>query len=557
MLIGIDIGTLRLRVNTVITEPITTDTSDTFATQLLVEVWNTIARWLPRLDASGAIGVAITATCLMVVQEVVQLGLEARLRPFNCLALPTNYKPSDNHDVLMWHDRRAAPQADKLNEVLYGLEILLRLGGRVTPELGIAKLRWLKDNYPDRRLVVFEYYDWITYLFRYGGYVRDRGMLTFPYVPFEADFADDSVAIDGLIKGWPREVWDQLGLSGSIILGGVGIDDGHLLPIGFPIGEVHPLILAMTDATSMTIAQGSIDVYGSWLLVFRPDLKNVTMIAGTSTCFILPLNTGHAKFISGIWGPYALTKSDKFWVYEFGQPCTGHLHERLIVDLLTILGNDSECDNPFDYLEYKTQQLEHKYDRRILEIIKSYMYYGDFLGNRSPYNLATMSEMLIDGKNSRPELTSAFTTTPELIVLRYNLTLEHLAFQTRQLLDIIQAELDIKLPGITVVGSQAQNHRFLHLVADVTGLNVVTTAASEGEFGGAEGAAIMAKVGRKLSYASRIDVETYSDSFVLSFPSNTGEIHIFHPNRNPTLEKKYLFYRKFASLQKQFKQTMG
>lgn len=554
MLIGVDIGTLRLRINQVVAEPLHIDTSGEYSTQSLVAVWDLIVKWLPQLDLRPTNAIAITATCLLVVLEVATVSGHRVLRPFNCLADPDRYVASDDHDVWMWNDQRALRQANRLTDALKGTPWLQQLGGRITPEMGVAKLKWLSDNYRHRQLMVFEYYDWIQYLLLHGGYQRDSdGHVYFGYHPVTTHFPRNGAAIDGSVKGWGADAWSRFGI-GSHVTIGCSNSDGKMLALGVPIGDVHPTILLLTDAQLMVVAQGAIDAYAAWLLIYTPDSNVVAMIAGTLTCFFVADRRRRPLPIPGIWGPYDVVGDDDIHVYEFGQLVTGRLFERLIVDLCNLHG-DVLYEDPFHFLEHKTEELEQLYNHHITEIIKPYLYYGDLLGNRSPYNLSTMSEMVIDGHNSRPDLASALETLVELMVVRYNLTMEHLAFQTRQMIECYCQGAETSVAGIVVVGSQAQNDRLLQLIANVTGLKVLRAETLVGEFGGAIGANIMAKVARRL-VGVRATKAAYADA--LAQLMDTGRRYrefVAHPNK--TLDLKYRFYCKFADLQHQFKQAMG
>lgn len=554
MLIGVDIGTLRLRINQVIAEPLHIDTSGEHFSQSSVAVWDLIAKWLPQLDFRPTNAIAVTATCLLVVLELTTYGGHRVLRPFNCLADPKHYTLSDDHDVWMWNDQRALRQADKLTEALKGTVWLQQLGGRITPEMGVAKLKWLSDHHRDRHLVVFEYYDWIQYLLLHGGYHRDSdGHVYFGYHPVTTHYSADSAAIDGSVKGWGAEPWARFGI-GSHITAGCSNSDGTMLPLGVPVGDVHPTILLLTDAKSMVVALGGIDAYAAWLLIYRPDANLVLMIAGTLTCFFVADHRRRALPIPGIWGPYKVVGHDHVNLFEFGQLVTGKLFERIIVDLCNLAG-EVLYEDPFHFLEHKTEELEQLYNHHISEIIKPYMYYGDLIGNRSPYNLSTMSELVIDGHNSRPDLASVLDFLVELMVVRYNLTMEHLAFQTRQLIECYCQGAQTTVDGIVVVGSQAQNDRLLQLIANVTGLKVLRTQTLMGEFGGAIGATMMAKMARRL-IGVRVSKSTYNEALVqLVEPGRRYQE--FTPRPNNVLSNKYRFYCQFADLQHRFKQAMG
>lgn len=141
--------------------------------------------------------VFVAATCSMAVVE----KIETESGIF--------YEPLDE-EIIVWMDSRAKRQAKWLNEKL-PQDVLARIGGHVTPELGIAKLKWVDEKYKNsgRHVVVFELYDWVSYLFAAGG-MADEGLVR--CLAPEALFGRGSHAMDGLVKGWSDELLEELGI---------------------------------------------------------------------------------------------------------------------------------------------------------------------------------------------------------------------------------------------------------------------------------------------------------------------------------------------------------
>ena len=147
----------------------------------------------------------------------------------------------------------------------------------------------------------------------------------------------------------------------------LGIDYCQLAPIG------------KVNDTDIIIGHGCIDCYSGFMNMYRlspseksSTLSTMSMIAGTSTCFIYSTMTPTrtTDYIPTVWGPVEIGKSG-LYLYEFGQPATGKLFE----DFLTI---------GFDQLEQETQNLELKHNKSIHELIKGYFITVMFMGIEIP-----------------------------------------------------------------------------------------------------------------------------------------------------------------------------
>src|SRR5450631_567164 len=86
-------------------------------------------------DASSIAGIGFDATCSLVV-------LDADDRPVT--VSPTG---DDAHNVIVWMDHRATPQAARINATKHA--VLRYVGGGVSPEMETPKLLWLKEELPE------------------------------------------------------------------------------------------------------------------------------------------------------------------------------------------------------------------------------------------------------------------------------------------------------------------------------------------------------------------------------------------------------------------------
>ncbi|ABN64968.2 Ribulokinase-like protein [Scheffersomyces stipitis CBS 6054] len=501
--VGIDVGTGSVRVycenkDTIQTyeAEIATTHNANFITQSSKEIFTKILDLFARLNIDHVSGISTTATCSMVVLQKMEVNGSTFLKPFSQISgISDTNGPIPNQDVFLWMDGRAFKQTDRYNQRLRDTKFSSSVGGKFVPELGVPKLKWLSDNFPESNLVCFELYDWINYLLLVGGFSEKELV---EYRPRKKDFNNDSSAMDGSIKGWSKQTLTSVfEISKNIEIGGADFDVAteFLLPVGYPLGTVHKAF-AFKDAV---VGNGCIDCYAGWLsTIVAPENRlgltggQLSMIAGTSTCFLLASEC--TSPITGVWGPY-----DKLLpnvqMYELGQPATGKLFEKLF--------------SKFDKL------IQDKLGDKAT--IRNYFYYGDVFGNRSPLSDFTMSEMVIDGYNYDCKLAPIIDSHDKVasLVIRYNLILEFLCFQTKHIIEVLSQPEQINITEIVVSGSQANNRRFLQLLSDITNLKV-TKLCEKSKYSVAKGASIMAEAGTGLMQeknAANIDADSYARKY--------------------------------------------
>lgn len=456
MFIGVDIGTSSVRSyadNYTSTVPIYTRKSSQFITQSSKQIYGAIIETLPPSFKSADPTITFTATCSMVVRRLVEIDGTKYLVPFDC-----GDGTNSDDDVILWMDTRAKSQCNDLNNTP-----LKRTVSKFIPELGLAKLRWLSDTVsPSIELYCFELFDWFNYIFLVGYYGHND------LVPFKLNDTGyvRGNAIDGSIKGWCDTDLAMAGIQSHIHVGKseTCIKVFDKLPyLGDPLGPMSPQI-----SSNGWVNNGCIDAYSGWVSTITNNREGVvSMIAGTSTCFTV--ETSCCQSIDGIWGPFEILQG-KF-TYSCGQPATGKLFEDLFQEYKHL--------NPdFDSLETRTRALEEAHHQSINELIKHYFYYGDKYGNRSPLNSFNMHEMIIDGKNSPQSIGSVFGTDWTSCIIKYNLILEFLCFQTKDIL--LRIDHVYNTHTIIVSGLQAKNQRFLKLLHLVTNKNILVLRQAPG-----------------------------------------------------------------------------
>lgn len=429
------------------------------------QVHDTSYREAPGQDISCEQSIAIAATCSQVVLLVQTVNGIDYFIPFDCTT-----GDKGDQDIILWMDVRSEEECAEITRSFVNHGEIHRLGGALVPELGITKMRWVSKHWRD--LYMFELYDWISYCFLAGGFedlgdVRGVRKISGPLT------YDETCAYDGSVKGWLNALLKDCGIDVSV--GGCTASTG--------IGEV-----AGKAENGVTIYSGCIDCYGGWLdskrnreIIEESKRKDeegnlnannksifnipksherfhiqVSMVAGTSTCFIFE---GPGGYLSGWWGPFGSTSS----LYSAGQPATGRLYERLFTKYHKLLEN---VERPFDMLNHEVDRVESQNGKCIYDLIRGYAYYGDVFGNRSPYMDFSMGEVLIDGHETSDYVGKLGYDIAGLII-EYVLTMEFLAFQTKQILLTVPG-----LCGIAMTGSQSQNPRFVALVHEVVGVPI-------------------------------------------------------------------------------------
>lgn len=576
--IGIDIGTgsVRSYIRSQNREPTTRvlpiasnylDSNPRVITQSSAEILQQLIETIPSEVAhEKRNGIAIGATCSMVVKEVKNINNTNYLCPFPVdFDFESTFNENSRQDIILWMDNRASKQADDLNKSL-PTEILATVGGRVIPEMGIAKLKWLSDwvsfHKIEKKLVVFEMYDWFSYAL--SNQTSQGVLLNENLFRIESNYA-----MDGSIKGWSSSfLRNELKVADNIEVGGTASNGINLNfpPIGQLIGKVSA---SFKPIENFEIGHGCIDCYSGWIssltdpnsLISNDGNNNaeLSMIAGTSTCFLLASEKRNT--IQGIWGPFnQLLYQESFKsLYEFGQPATGKLFEELSQKYTNL----TKKHDFFEYVELEIQKQEESKGRSFIQLLKDHFYYGDKYGNRSPFNEFDMREITMNGDSAlkKDPLTE--------LVIQYYLTIEFLVLQMKQIIDIIEDKGGIKIECIKISGSQSKNKRMTKMIKLVNPEKEIITIGSEkdniptGVFG-ARGASIIAELATEIETQEPGSVD-YKELFTTTISNNNSLLKnknrvVKLEHKNPLDEKvldiKYWFLQKLSQLQLDYRQRL-
>lgn len=442
-----------------------------FITQSSSQIWHCYKLCMRRIEKKlgdrRIKSIACAATCSMVVMK----KEHEILSPY-----PADYGFTDpDQNVVFWMDSRAAEEAKQINGSLKGDSILDYYGGSFIEEMAIPKVKYLVDHIPEKDLdsvVFFDLHDFLTYMVA-GAKIQNEELCLAS--------TDNPMALDGELKGWSSAFLKKVGLKR------LAVDDFKAIgraekSYNYSIMPV-PLAGSKIGTTDLgiSVSQGIIDCYSSWIASCGKNFAHaLTMIAGTSTCFLL----GHevATPVTGIWGPFK-NVLDGYFVSEGGQSTTGKLFEHLFETHPAFHQLQQYGSDCFQTIEDQIQEVERK-EGSAHFLSKNMFFYGDLSGNRTPY---------ADGAMRGAFIGESTDTSLRDLLLRYMCVLEFLAFQTKQILSMLTAH---SINKIIISGSQAKNKRFVKLLALVTRLPV-EICKTDPEFSGVKGAAYLGYSGYK------------------------------------------------------------
>ena len=103
------------------------------------DIWNAVCVVVKKIVSNSKVehsdikGIGFDATCSMVVT-----GKSKRL------SVSESSDDTSEWDVIMWMDHRAISQSESINSTKHS--VLQYVGGSISPEMAMSKIKWLKDN---------------------------------------------------------------------------------------------------------------------------------------------------------------------------------------------------------------------------------------------------------------------------------------------------------------------------------------------------------------------------------------------------------------------------
>lgn len=479
-----------------------------YITQSTTEIWAAISYCVTSAIRDAGVppehvmGIGFDATCSLAVL-------------FEKDDKPMGVGPDfSNHDqnVVLWMDHRAVEETNAINAT--GDKCLKYVGGTMSIEMELPKMKWLKHNLPEGRFSEAKFYD-----------LAD--LLTHKATGSEARSYCSTVCKQGFVPpgvedskhGWSKEFLEGLDLPELVEdnfrrLGGTP-ETGNWLSAGDVVGPLSAKAaeeLGLT--TSCLVGSGVIDAYAGWIgtVAAQTDVEieelvkqdqssrgmgktagRLAAVAGTSTCHIAL--SADPIFVEGVWGPYRDVMAPGLWLAEGGQSCTGALLAHVInthpaySDLARLA--DASNVSKFDYLNARLESLKGERNARsVVSLAKHLFFYGDYHGNRSPIADPRMKAAIVG---------QSMDTSVDDLAITYLAACEFIAQQTRQITEKMVAA-GHRIPAIFMSGGQCRNGLLMRLLADCTGLPIIIPRYIDAAvvFGSALLGAVAAKSATKL-----------------------------------------------------------
>jgi D-ribulokinase len=265
------------------------------------------------LTAEAVKGMGFDATCSLVVLD--------------CDRHPLSVSPTGarERDVIVWMDHRALEDADRINAG--GYDVLRYSGGKISPEMHVAKLAWLARAQPETIAKAGHFFDLTDFLsFRATGSLRRSACpatCKFGYLAHE--------------KRWPDEFFDRVGL-GFLKHDNYARIGAELAQPGTPLGQGLTIeaAAAMGLRAGTPVGAGLIDAHAgaagtlaAKAAGMRADpRRRLALILGTSSsCMAL---SDEPRFVEGVWGPYFAALTPGQWLIDGGQSAFGAAIDHLL-----------------------------------------------------------------------------------------------------------------------------------------------------------------------------------------------------------------------------------
>lgn len=420
------------------------------------EIWNAVCNCVRSsvaqagLDPSQIAGISFDATCSLVV-----VGPKG-------IPLPVSAAGEAERNIIVWMDHRATSEADFINATAH--PVLDYVGGRISPEMQMPKLLWLKKNNPDTFRQAWQFFDLTDYLTwrSTGDLARSCCTVTckWNYLAHQKRWDDDYFHAIGL-STFPQQAFRRIGQ--------------QIVDPGTPCGSglLFEAAQAMGLAEGTPVAAGLIDAHaggvGSLGVGDTPEDK-LAYVFGTSSCTMT--STGSAAFVPGVWGPYYSAMVPGYWLSEGGQSAAGAAIERLIEMHPAAEQAKAQAESAGQSLPVYLANLALKISSHASETVRlaeKLHIVPEFLGNRAP-TADPYARAVICGLGMERDLDS--------LVALYVAGICSLGYGLRQIIDA-QSQKEVKTTSVIISGGAGRHPLVRQLLADTCDRPIVATQAEE------------------------------------------------------------------------------
>ncbi|CRL06265.1 CLUMA_CG019034, isoform A [Clunio marinus] len=487
------------------------------------DVWNKVCECVrevthivPKYEIAG---IGFDATCSLVL-------FDKDLKP-----LTVSPNGINEQNIIMWLDHRAKQEADEINATNH--EILRFVGGKVSLEMEIPKLLWLKKNMKNKCFekihLAFDLPDFLTW--------RATDIMTRSICSLTCKWNYDAFNCK-----WPEDFFNLIGLKELTSDNFLKIGNKVLFP-GDPVGKLSERAARELGLeTSTIVASSMIDAHAGalGLIASRSDISDnditskLILIAGTSTCHMSI--TDNCIFSPGIWGPYKHALLPDYFLIEAGQSASGILIEHVLKthpDFQKIKDELQNDENIYEHLNNEIAKLASEQNLSSFhELTKHYHIYPDFHGNRSPLGDNTLKGMICG------------CTMHDSILVTYLATIQSLAYSTKHIIESLYKSGRKKFKSILICGGLSKNRLFLQTHADICGIPILISNEQESVL---LGSAMLAATGSGVYKDLKSAAEELSNDCSQIFPDQSSEL--FH-------SRKYKVFLRMLDEQLNYRKIM-
>jgi FGGY-family pentulose kinase len=394
-------------------------------------------------------GIGFDATCSLVI--------------FDKNFQPISVSPTKNQtqNIIMWLDHRAQKEASFINSFQH--DVLKYVGGKVSLEMEIPKLLWLKRNMPEsfkKIELAFDLPDFLTW--------RATGIDFRSICSLNCKWNYDAIKSE-----WPKDYFQEIGLDDLMMNNAQKIGSKVLFP-GDRVGglsKVSAQEMGLEEGTAVAVSM--IDAHAGALGLIGSSSESTAglditskliIIAGTSSCHMSV--SDHCLYSPSIWGPYLHALLPNYYLSEAGQSASGLLIDFLLKshpDYEKISSSLRSDENIHDRLFDDILKLAAVENVDFWELTKDFHIYPDFHGNRSPI-----------GDNSLRGAKVGLSMHDSILIW-YLAVIQSLAYQTKHIIESLYTSGRAKFETILICGGLSKNKLFIQSHADICQLMVQTS----------------------------------------------------------------------------------
>jgi D-ribulokinase len=317
-------------------------------------------------------GIGFDATCSLVT-----------LKPDGA-PVSVSSSGDDRRNIIVWMDHRAVGEAREVNDTQDA--VLQYVGGSISPEMEIPKLKWLKRHRRASFDAAGHFFDLADFLsWRATGSLA-RSMCTvtckWNYLAHEKRWSAPyfaRVGLDEFVAENYARIGTEIMAPGSPL--GSGLTQAAASELGLQAGT--PVGASLIDAHA-----GGIGAIGGRLAEGAPVnvCDRLAYIMGTSACIMA--TTLEPCFVPGVWGPYYSGMVPGFWLNEGGQSAAGAAVDHLLrshpAHAEAVAAARSEGLELIEFLERRILSRTSSAGQAAA-LARDVHVLPEFLGNRSPY----------------------------------------------------------------------------------------------------------------------------------------------------------------------------